>query len=66
MKQCDDGFMIPEMDDTFDNYAIKVLRDCMARHHRLPAEIKSLLENIAIYQQADRSTAAREISGDSK
>jgi hypothetical protein len=50
MHLTDDGYLVPKLDETFDQLAALLLRDCMERYSQAPPGIKSLLENLALMQ----------------
>jgi hypothetical protein len=48
------AYAVPELDESFDKLAAMALRIAMDSYETAPDDIKGLLENIALWQQADR------------
>jgi hypothetical protein len=49
------GYLLPDLDDTFDRIAAEQLRACMDMYETAPLETLGLLENIACLQQAAKT-----------
>jgi hypothetical protein len=54
-----DGYLIPNQDETFDRLAALLTRSMLERYSEAPELIRGYLENIAVWQQVESSAGPK-------
>ena len=44
-------YLKPSLDETFEEAAAEIMKECLAHYAQAPESVKSILENLAIRQQ---------------
>ena len=61
-KKSDDGYLIPNLDESFDRCAAAVMRKLVEHYEFCPRDMRSIVENIALRQEWELANSIEAIS----